>query len=328
MALRRRPETARCSTPARPPATEVHPTGVRRVRPRATTLLAPTRPGNHACVRLQGSHQPRRPRLDAGLGAVHPAPAPAGAPNVLVVLYDDTGLAAWSPYGGRDQHADDAAAGRQRADVHAVAHDRAVLADPVVPPDRSQPPPERVRLHRRGRRPASRATTPTSRRRTRTIGQGAARGRLEHLLGRQEPQRADRRVGAGRAPRRTGRCAQGFDRFYGFIGGETNNWYPDLAEDNHYIDQPYRPRTATTCRRTSPTRRSQMIRDSQGDRADKPWYMWFCPGANHAPHHAPGGVHRQVQGRVRRRLRGLPRVGAAADDREGHPARGHRADRR
>ena len=33
----------------------------------------------------------------------------------------------------------------------------------------------------------------------------------------------------------------GYDRFYGFIGGETNNWYPDLVEDNHYIDQPYLP---------------------------------------------------------------------------------------
>ena len=46
------------------------------------------------------------------------------------------------------------------------------------------------------------------------------------------------------------------------------------------------------------------------------------------PRAAPraAGVHRQVQGQVRRRLRGLPRVGAAADDREGHPARGHRAD--
>ena len=36
--------------------------------------------------------------------------------------------------------------------------------------------------------------------------------------------------------------AQGYDRFYGFVGGETNNWYPSLAiEDNHYIAQPYTP---------------------------------------------------------------------------------------
>ena len=29
---------------------------------------------------------------------------------------------------------------------------------------------------------------------------------------------------------------QGYDRFYGFIGGETNQWYPDLTEDNHAIE--------------------------------------------------------------------------------------------
>ena len=34
---------------------------------------------------------------------------------------------------------------------------------------------------------------------------------------------------------------KGFDRFYGFIGGETNQWYPDLVEDNHYVEQPYGP---------------------------------------------------------------------------------------
>ena len=34
---------------------------------------------------------------------------------------------------------------------------------------------------------------------------------------------------------------KGFDRFYGFLGGETNNWYPDLVEDNRFIEQPYGP---------------------------------------------------------------------------------------
>ncbi len=30
-----------------------------------------------------------------------------------------------------------------------------------------------------------------------------------------------------------------------------------------------------------------MIRDTKQTEPDKPWYLWFCPGANHAPHHAP-----------------------------------------
>ena len=120
----------------------------------------------------------------------------------------------------------------------------------------------------------------------------------------------------------------GYDRFYGFIGGETNQWYPDLAEDNHYIDQPYRPEEGYHLSKDLADKAMSFIRDSKQSEPDKPWYLWFCPGANHAPHHAPAGVHRQVQGQVRRRLRGVPRVGAAADDRAGHPARGHRADAR
>ncbi len=69
-----------------------------------------------------------------------------GAPNVLVVLYDDTGLAAWSPYGGRINMPTMDRLAANGLDLLAVAHDRPVLADPVGVPDRSQPPPERVRL--------------------------------------------------------------------------------------------------------------------------------------------------------------------------------------
>ena len=47
---------------------------------------------------------------------------------------------------------------------------------------------------------------------------------------------------------------KGFDRYYGFLGAETNNWYPDLVEDNHPIDQPYSRRTAITFRKIWPTR--------------------------------------------------------------------------
>ena len=80
---------------------------------------------------------------------------------------------------------------------------------------------------------------------------------------------------------------QGYDRFYGFIGGETNNWYPDLAEDNHYIDQPYLPEDGYHLSKDLADQALRLIRDSKQTEPDKPWYLWFCPGANHAPHHAP-----------------------------------------
>ena len=79
----------------------------------------------------------------------------------------------------------------------------------------------------------------------------------------------------------------GYDRFYGFIGGETNQWYPDLAEDNHYIDQPYSPEDGYHLSKDLADKALEFIRDSKQSEPDKPWYLWFCPGANHAPHHAP-----------------------------------------
>jgi arylsulfatase A-like enzyme len=41
--------------------------------------------------------------------------------------------------------------------------------------------------------------------------------------------------------RKTWPLGQGFERYYGFIGGETNQWYPDLVEDNHFIEPPASP---------------------------------------------------------------------------------------
>ena len=119
---------------------------------------------------------------------------------------------------------------------------------------------------------------------------------------------------------------QGYDRFYGFIGGETNNWYPDLAEDNHYIDQPYLPEDGLPPVE-GPRRPGARVHPRlQAVRAGQALVPVVLPGRQPRAAPRPAGVHRQVQGQVRRRLRGLPRVGAAADDRARHPARGHRAD--
>ena len=60
---------------------------------------------------------------------------------------------------------------------------------------------------------------------------------------------------------------RGFERFYGFLGGETNQWYPDLVYDNHPVaPAERRPRRATTSRSTSPTRRSSSSRTRRRSR--------------------------------------------------------------
>ena len=80
---------------------------------------------------------------------------------------------------------------------------------------------------------------------------------------------------------------KGFDRFYGFLGGETNNWYPDLVEDNSFIEQPYGPEEGYHLSKDLADQALKMLRDQKATNPSKPWYMWFCPGANHAPHHSP-----------------------------------------
>ena len=62
---------------------------------------------------------------------------------------------------------------------------------------------------------------------------------LEHLLDWQGPQ-CGQDVAPG-ASRKEWPLQKGFDRFYGFLGGETNQWYPDLVEDNRFIEAPYTP---------------------------------------------------------------------------------------
>ena len=80
---------------------------------------------------------------------------------------------------------------------------------------------------------------------------------------------------------------KGFDRYYGFLGGETNNWYPDLVEDNRFIDQPYAPEEGYHLSNDLADKAIAMLRDQKSANPSKPWFMWFCPGANHAPHHTP-----------------------------------------
>ncbi|MCB0202615.1 MAG: arylsulfatase, partial [Anaerolineae bacterium] len=80
---------------------------------------------------------------------------------------------------------------------------------------------------------------------------------------------------------------QGFDRFYGFLGGETSQYFPDLVEDNHFIDQPYTPDEGYHLSKDLTDQAIRIIRDNKASNPSKPWYMWFCPGANHAPHQAP-----------------------------------------
>ncbi len=214
-----------------------------------------------------------------------PAKAPDGAPNVLFVLFDDTGLAAWSPFGGLinmptlQKLADQ---GLMYSQWHTTA---------LCSPTRSTL--LTGRNHHlngmaaitegangfpgaNGRIPLECVTLPQ-------LLQDA--GWSTFWLGK-DHNVPEQDIASG-ATRKQWPLQQGFDRFYGFLGGETNQWYPDLVDDNQFVDQPYSPEEGYHLSKDLADKALEMIRDHKATNPSRPWYMWFCPGANHAPHHCP-----------------------------------------
>jgi arylsulfatase A-like enzyme len=78
---------------------------------------------------------------------------------------------------------------------------------------------------------------------------------------------------------------RGFERFYGFLGGETNQWYPDLVYDNHPVEQLAMPEDGYHLTTDLTDRAIEFVKDAKVIAPDKPFFMYFCPGATHAPHH-------------------------------------------
>jgi arylsulfatase len=77
----------------------------------------------------------------------------------------------------------------------------------------------------------------------------------------------------------------GFERFYGFLGGETDQWAPLLIQDNTMIDTPTRPGYHLT--EDLVDRTINYIRDQQQANTGRPFFTYLALGACHAPLHAP-----------------------------------------
>ena len=79
--------------------------------------------------------------------------------------------------------------------------------------------------------------------------------------------------------------SRGFERFYGFMGGETDQWYPDLVYDNHPVAPPATPEEGYHLSKDIADKTIEFIRDAKVIAPNKPWFSYVCPGAGHAPHH-------------------------------------------
>ena len=240
---------------------------------------------NRSIARFKGDIQEDIRDSKADWDPFLPKRAKEGAPNVLFVLYDDTGLGAWSPYGG----------GINMPTLDAIAAEGLTYTQwnntALCSPTRS------TLLTGRNHHLNGMAT----------ITEGAAgfpgqSGRIPEScapmakvlqkngystfwLGKNH--NVPTQDVAPGASRLTWPLGMGFDHFYGFLGGETNNWYPDLVEDNTFIEAPATPEEGYHLSKDMADKAIQYLKNQNASNPSKPWYMWFNPGANHAPHHSP-----------------------------------------
>jgi arylsulfatase A-like enzyme len=104
--------------------------------------------------------------------------------------------------------------------------------------------------------------------------------------------------------------ARGFDRFYGFLEGETDQFHPELVCDNHPIEPPGKPNVGGGSDHGDGDHGDgyhlsedlvdqllRMVSDSTGVRADRPFFAYVPFGATHAPHQAPDRYLEKYRGR-------------------------------
>ncbi len=79
----------------------------------------------------------------------------------------------------------------------------------------------------------------------------------------------------------------GFEYFYGFIGGETNQYYPAIYEGTTPVEPEKTPEEGYHFTEDMTTKAIKWIRQQKALMPDKPFFTYFAPGATHAPHHVP-----------------------------------------
>ena len=222
--------------------------------------------------------------------------APAGAPNVLIVLIDDMGFGQSSAFGGPIHMPTVEQLAEGGAPLQRVPHHGALLADALGAAERPQPPREQLRLDRRIRHRLPRADGPAPQQRG-ARRRDAPPERLQHRRVREVPR--DARPGRSALRARSDRwpTRSGFDKFYGFIGGETNQWAPLLYDGMTQVELPARSELPPGDRPDDPRGRLGALPEV----ADAGQAVLHLLRAGRDPRAAPRaeGVDRQVQGQVR-----------------------------
>jgi arylsulfatase A-like enzyme len=244
---------------------------------------------------------PRLARLPAGDGAHgrRPLAWPTGRdrrPNVLYVVWDDATIAAWDAFGGLIDTPNMnwlAARGLRYSQWHTTA-----LSSPTrscLLTGRNCDVGGTAKAGRNGRGwSGSSVTIPPD---TGTLAEILAEnGYRSYCVGKWH-------LGPSEAPftvagsRRTWPLGRGFDHYYGFLGGQTHQWYPDLVYDNQYVDPPYPPADGYHLIRDLADMAVDFIRAGAENATGVPWLCYLSFGPNGVPYVTPQDWAERYRGR-------------------------------
>jgi arylsulfatase len=232
---------------------------------------------------------------EATFPAIEPLLPPAGAPNVLVVLLDDVGFAASTVFGGPC-----ATPTAERLAGNGLKYNRFHTTALCAP---------------------TRAALLTGRNHH-TVGMGVITELATSAPGYNSirpntcaPLAQTLRLN-GYSTAQFGKCHEvpvwqtspmgpfdawptgsGFEYFYGFIGGETNQYYPALYEGTTPVEPQKTPEEGYHFTEDMTDKAIEWVRQQKSLMPDKPFFMYFAPGATHAPHHVPTEWSDKYKGR-------------------------------
>ncbi|MYD54106.1 MAG: sulfatase-like hydrolase/transferase [Chloroflexi bacterium] len=122
-----------------------------------------------------------------------------------------------------------------------------------------------------------------------------ARGYATYMVGKWHLSPAEENGPAG--PYENWPLQRGFDRYYGFLSGATDQFYPELTHDNHHILPPRSPEEGYHVTEDLVDNGISFLRDKQSHRPDQPFFMYFALGAVHEPHQSPPEYVEKYRGR-------------------------------
>jgi len=110
-------------------------------------------------------------------------------------------------------------------------------------------------------------------------------GYATYALGKWHLNPSEQNSAAG--PRHGWPLQRGFDRYYGFLAGATDQFYPELTHDNHPVDPPKRPEDGYHVTEDLVDHAIAFVSDQMSIYPNSPFFLYFALGAMHEPHHAP-----------------------------------------